>query len=123
MIQQRWIRDAEFSLNIVATGSATPRPALEGGLEAQAGMVEPRGSERLDAALHRPRLIGMVIVLFAVSVLVFLIFSVVPTPRGERLARQERAPVPGSEHRRRMGLRESLPAQYYQMMKEVFTTN
>ena len=52
------------------------------------------------------RLVGMVVVLFAVSVIVFLIFNVVPnSPPGAAAGRQERDPGAGQEHRRRMGLR------------------
>ncbi len=52
------------------------------------------------------RLVGMVVVLFAVSVIVFLIFNVIPnSPPAQRLAGKNATPGPGQEHRRRMGLR------------------
>ena len=54
------------------------------------------------------RLAGMVLVLFAVSVLVFAIFNVIPnSDPGPAPGRQERDPDPGQEHRRGLGLRRT----------------
>ena len=53
------------------------------------------------------RLIGAIAVLFAISVLVFLIFNVVPaTQSGAADRGQERDPAADQEHRRGMGLRQ-----------------
>ena len=68
------------------------------------------------------RLIGMVFVLFIVSVLVFLIFNVIPnSPPAQRLAGKNAEPILGKSIEEEWGFDESLPAQYYTMMKKVFT--
>jgi len=64
------------------------------------------------------RLIGMGSSSSPSRVLVFLIFqrdSQLLAGRAPR--RQERDAGPGQEHREEWGFDESLPAQYYQMMK------
>ena len=47
-------------------------------VEAHAGTYEPEGGEGLMARFVVRRLLGMLAVLFAVSVIVFLIFNVIP---------------------------------------------
>jgi peptide/nickel transport system permease protein len=68
------------------------------------------------------RLVGMVVVLFAVSVLVFLIFNVIPnSPPAQRLAGKNATPVLVKSIEEEWGFDESLPEQYVTMMKKVFT--
>jgi peptide/nickel transport system permease protein len=68
------------------------------------------------------RLIGMVFVLFAVSVLVFLIFNVVPnSPPAQRLAGKNPTPQLVKSIEEEWGFDEPLPVQYATMMKNVFT--
>src|ERR1044072_3226002 len=68
------------------------------------------------------RLIGMVIVLFVVSVLVFLIFNVIPnSPPAQRLAGKNATPTLVKSIEKEWGFDESLPQQYVTMMKKVFT--
>ncbi|HEY2717026.1 MAG TPA: ABC transporter permease [Solirubrobacterales bacterium] len=68
------------------------------------------------------RLIGMVIVLFVVSVLVFLIFNVIPnSPPAQRLAGKNATPVLVKSIEEEWGFDESLPKQYLTMMEKVFT--
>lgn len=68
------------------------------------------------------RLAGMVAVLFLVSVLVFLIFNVVPnSPPAQRLAGKNANPVLVKSIEEEWGFDESLPQQYLTMMEKVFT--
>jgi len=68
------------------------------------------------------RLIGMVFVLFVVSILVFLIFNVIPnSPPAQRLAGKNATPVLVKSIEEEWGFDESLPVQYVTMMKNVFT--
>lgn len=68
------------------------------------------------------RLVGMVAVLFAVSVLVFLIFNVIPnSPPAQRLAGKNATPALVKGIEEEWGFNESLPQQYLTMMKQVFT--
>lgn len=68
------------------------------------------------------RLIGMLFVLFAVSVLVFLIFNVVPnSPPAQRLAGKNATPQLVKSIEEEWGFDEPLPVQYATMMKNVFT--
>lgn len=68
------------------------------------------------------RLVGMVFVLFVVSLLVFLIFNVVPnSPPAQRLAGKNATPVLVKSIEEEWGFDESLPEQYLTMMKKVFT--
>jgi peptide/nickel transport system permease protein len=68
------------------------------------------------------RLAGMVLVLFVVSILVFLIFNVIPnSPPAQRLAGKNATPVLVKSIEEEWGFDESLPAQYVTMMKKVFT--
>ena len=70
------------------------------------------------------RLLGMLLVLFAVSVIVFLIFNVIPSSDpAARIAGQKAA---GDRQlianiNREWGFEESLPVQYWRMMKKVFS--
>jgi peptide/nickel transport system permease protein len=67
------------------------------------------------------RLVGMVFVLFAVSVLVFLIFNVIPnSPPAQRLAGKNATPTLVKSIEEEWGFDESLPKQYVTMMKKVF---
>jgi peptide/nickel transport system permease protein len=68
------------------------------------------------------RLVGMVLVLFTVSILVFLIFNVIPnSPPAQRLAGKNATPVLVKSIEEEWGFDESLPQQYVTMMKKVFT--
>src|SRR3954449_6771965 len=68
------------------------------------------------------RLLGMVAVLFATSVIVFLIFNVIPnSPPAQRLAGKNATPVLVKSIEEEWGFDKSLPAQYVTMMKKVFT--
>jgi peptide/nickel transport system permease protein len=68
------------------------------------------------------RLIGMVAVLFAVSVLAFLIFNVVPnSDPAQRMAGKSATPQLVASITEEWGFDESLPQQYLTMMRKVFT--
>jgi len=68
------------------------------------------------------RIVGMAIVLFVVSILVFLIFNVIPnSPPAQRLAGKNATPTLVKSIEEEWGFDESLPAQYVTMMKKVFT--
>jgi peptide/nickel transport system permease protein len=68
------------------------------------------------------RLIGMVFVLFAVSVVVFVIFNLIPnSPPAQRLAGKNATPQLVKSIEEEWGFDESLPKQYVTMMKKVFT--
>lgn len=68
------------------------------------------------------RLVGMVFVLFAVSVLVFLIFNVVPSSNtAQRLAGKNANPQLVANIEKEWELDKPLPQQYVTMMKKVFT--
>jgi peptide/nickel transport system permease protein len=68
------------------------------------------------------RLVGMVLVLFVVSLLVFLIFNVVPnSPPAQRLAGKNATPELVKSIEEEWGFDQSLPEQYATMMKKVFT--
>jgi peptide/nickel transport system permease protein len=68
------------------------------------------------------RLVGMVFVLFVVSVIVFLIFNVIPnSPPAQRLAGKNATPTLVKSIEEEWGFDESLPKQYVTMMKRVFT--
>jgi peptide/nickel transport system permease protein len=67
------------------------------------------------------RLAGMVAVLFAVSVIVFVIFNVVPnSPPAQRLAGKNARPFLVKSIEKEWGFDKSLPEQYVTMMKKVF---
>ena len=62
------------------------------------------GNSRLMGRFILRRLIGMVPVLFAVSVLTFLIFNVIPnSDPAQRMAGKHATPQPGRQHRPRNG--------------------
>ena len=68
------------------------------------------------------RLVGMVLVLFAVSVIVFVIFNVIPnSPPAQRLAGKNATPVLVKSIEEEWGFDDSLPQQYVTMMKKIFT--
>jgi peptide/nickel transport system permease protein len=68
------------------------------------------------------RLAGMVLVLFAVSVLVFLIFNVIPnSDPAERMAGKNATPQLIASITDEWGFDEGWPQQYAAMMKKVFT--
>lgn len=68
------------------------------------------------------RLVGMVLVLFAVSVIVFAIFNLIPnSPPAQRLAGKNATPVLVKSIEEEWGFDKSLPEQYATMMKKVFT--
>jgi peptide/nickel transport system permease protein len=70
------------------------------------------------------RLLGMLVVLFAVSVIVFLVFNVIPnSDPAARIAGQKSAGDAVLIHNieEEWGFDESLPAQYVTMMKLIFT--
>ena len=68
------------------------------------------------------RLIGMVLVMFAVSVLVFLIFNVIPNGEPEsRIAGKNSTPTQLAAIRREWGFDEPVHQQYATMMEKVFT--
>jgi peptide/nickel transport system permease protein len=68
------------------------------------------------------RLIGMVAVLFAVSVLTFLIFNVIPSSDpAHRIAGKAATPNLIANINEEWGFNDSLPQQYVTMMKKVFS--
>src|SRR6476469_6472726 len=68
------------------------------------------------------RLLGMILVLFAVSVLVFLIFNVIPSyDPAAAIAGKNRTAQLIANVRKEFGLDKSLPVQYGIMMKKIFT--
>ncbi|MGN6254461.1 MAG: ABC transporter permease [Solirubrobacterales bacterium] len=68
------------------------------------------------------RLVGMVFVLFVVSILVFVIFNVIPnSPPAQRLAGKNATPQLVKSIEEEWGFDESLPKQYVTMMKKVFS--
>jgi peptide/nickel transport system permease protein len=68
------------------------------------------------------RLAGMVLVLFAVSVLVFAIFNLIPnSDPAQRLAGKNATPTLVKSIEEDWGFDESLPVQYFDTMKKIFT--
>ncbi|MGH2975156.1 MAG: ABC transporter permease [Solirubrobacterales bacterium] len=68
------------------------------------------------------RTIGMVLVLFAVSVLTFLIFNVIPNSNpAKSLAGKNATPELVASIEKEWGFDKSLPEQYLTMMKRIFT--
>jgi peptide/nickel transport system permease protein len=68
------------------------------------------------------RLIGMVAVLFAISVIVFLIFNVIPnSDPALRIAGKNADPELIARVSHDLGLDEPLPVQYLTLMKKIFT--
>lgn len=68
------------------------------------------------------RLVGMVAVLFAVSVIVFVVFMVLPKQNpAQGLAGKNATPLLVENIEAEWGFDDSLPVQYLTMMKKVFT--
>jgi peptide/nickel transport system permease protein len=68
------------------------------------------------------RLVGMVAVLFAVSVLTFVIFNVIPnSDPAQRMAGKNATPELVASITEEWGFDDSLPEQYLTMMRKVFT--
>lgn len=68
------------------------------------------------------RLIGMVAVLFAISILVFLIFNVIPnSDPAVRIAGKNADPELIARVSADLGLDQPLPVQYFTMMKQILT--
>jgi peptide/nickel transport system permease protein len=68
------------------------------------------------------RLVGMVAVLFAVSVLTFLIFNVIPnSDPAQRMAGKNASPELVASITKEWGFDDPLPQQYLTMMKKIFT--
>ena len=68
------------------------------------------------------RIIGAIAVLFAISVLVFLIFNVVPaTNPAQRIAGKNATPTLIKQVEKQWGLDQPLPQQYWTQMKLIFT--
>jgi peptide/nickel transport system permease protein len=68
------------------------------------------------------RLLGMVAVLFAISVLVFVIFNVIPnSDPAARIAGKNANPALIARVNHDLGLDQPLPVQYLTMMKQIFT--
>jgi peptide/nickel transport system permease protein len=68
------------------------------------------------------RLIGMTAVLFAISVIVFLIFNVIPnSDPAARIAGRNANPALIARVSADLGLDRPLPVQYLTMMKQIFT--
>jgi peptide/nickel transport system permease protein len=68
------------------------------------------------------RLIGMIGVLFAISVIVFLIFNVIPnSDPAARIAGKNANPALIARVSADLGLDQPLPVQYLTMMKKIFT--
>jgi peptide/nickel transport system permease protein len=68
------------------------------------------------------RLFGMVLVLFAVSVLVFLIFNVIPNgDPADRIAGKNPRPAVIEQIEKEWGFNDSLPKQYVNTMELMFT--
>lgn len=68
------------------------------------------------------RVIGMIAVLFAISVIVFLIFNVIPnSDPAARIAGKNANPALIARVTADLGLDQSLPVQYLTMMRKIFT--
>jgi peptide/nickel transport system permease protein len=67
------------------------------------------------------RMVGMVAVLFAVSVMVFVIFNVVPSNPAQRMAGKNATPELVASITEEWGFDKSWPEQYVTMMKKVFS--
>jgi len=70
------------------------------------------------------RLLAMLLVLFAISIIVFLIFNVIPSSDpAQRLAGKNATPQLVASISEEWGFEEPLPVQYWRMMKKVFTAD
>ena len=101
-----------LSLNIFGDGlrdALDPRSKVR--LEAHAGIIEPEGDGGLMARFIVRRLVGMVVVLFAVSVIVFLDLQRDPQlDPAQRLAGKNATPMLVKSIEEEWGFDESLPA-------------
>jgi peptide/nickel transport system permease protein len=67
------------------------------------------------------RLVGMIAVLFAISVIVFLIFNVIPnSDPAARIAGKNANPALIARVSEDLGLNKPLPLQYLAMMKQIW---
>ena len=113
-----------LSLNVFGDGlrdALDPKSKVR--LEAHAGPGRARGNGGLMARFIARRLLGMVAVLFAISVIVFLIFNVIPnSDPAAAHGRQERDSGSWSPASTRNGASTiRCPQQYLTMMKKIFT--
>ena len=70
------------------------------------------------------RLVGMIAVLFAISVIVFVIFNVIPGgDPAQRMGGRNATPELVAQINKDWGFNKPLPVQYVDMMKKVFTGN
>jgi peptide/nickel transport system permease protein len=67
------------------------------------------------------RLVGMVFVLFAISVIVFLIFVVLPANPAAQIAGKNRTPTLIKSVEEEFGFNKSIPEQYVTTMKKIVT--
>ena len=68
------------------------------------------------------RIVGTVLVLFAVSVIVFLIFNVIPDSNpAQSMAGKNATPTLVASIEEEWGFNDPLPQQYVTMMRKVFT--
>lgn len=68
------------------------------------------------------RLMGMVLVLFAISIIVFLIFNVIPnSDPAQRMAGKNATPALVESINKQWGFDDPLPQQYLTMMKKIFS--
>ena len=68
------------------------------------------------------RLVGMLLVLFAVSVIVFVIFNVIPGgDPAQRMGGREATPELVAQINKDWGFNDPLPVQYVDMMKQLFS--
>ena len=83
---------------------------------------DPAGALRPMARFVARRLLGMIAVLFAISVIVFLIFNVIPnSDPAARIAGKNADPALIARVSADLGLDKPLPVQYLTMMKQIFT--
>jgi peptide/nickel transport system permease protein len=69
------------------------------------------------------RLVGMILVLFAISVIVFLIFNVIPnSDPAQRMAGKNATPQLVASINKTWGFEDPLPQQYLTMMKKIFSS-
>ena len=68
------------------------------------------------------RLVGMVLVLFAISIIVFVIFNVIPSgDPAQRMGGRNATPQLIAQINHDWGFDKSLPVQYVDMMKQIFS--
>ncbi len=68
------------------------------------------------------RLMGMILVLFAISIIVFLIFNVIPnSDPAQRMAGKNATPALVESINKDWGFNDPLPQQYLTMMKKIFS--